>query len=249
MENVEKKEKKENEELGAEPVSKKGPTLQSLLRVIQSNADATARKALEKLVKKGCDQNRIIELVYHYCRGASPNETKAAVKAAGNSVKRWEALCERLREDADQIERTIAELDKKGIARSHYPPNQHPAESAREFADHLAAFCQSLKPRVNLKSGSTETLVYLCYLVKAATKGTQYPKIAALIRAFQQSEKPVAKVADAIRSRVNRFEKENTVKGRKQVPLREEAKDEVAEWRRLSPKKKVPSRKRKNKTL
>jgi len=249
MENLEKEEKKR---VGAQPSKAKVHTRQGLLQVIQTRSNASARKALEVLVKKGCDQNRIIQLVYSYCRGASPDEAKAAVKAGGESLKRWEALCETLREDADQIERILDELDKMGIATGYYPANQHPAEAIREFADHLATLCRSLKPGVNLKSGSTETLVFLCYLVKACTGKEHYPQIAALIRPFQQSEKHVDQGADAIRNRVARYEKEHaiTLRRRIRIPLRQEAEAEVAEWPKTSRrKKKSPRSRRKTKTL
>jgi hypothetical protein len=252
MEKLEKEDKKENKTVGVEPMPVRVPTFQDLLQVIQSNSNASAKKALETLVKRGCDQNTVIELVYLYCRGASPNETKKALKAGPESLKRWTKLCERLLEDADQIESVIAELDQKRLATSYYPENHHPAEEVREFAHYLAALGGSLKAGVTAKSGSNETLVYLCYLVKAATGREHYPKIAALIRAFQQSEKHLDQGADAIRNRVTRYTEAHAItrRGRTRIPLREQAEDEVAEWQESRPpKKESPRGRRKKKTL
>jgi hypothetical protein len=198
------------------------------MEVINSNFDA--KKALSKLLREGCDQKAVIARVYYYCRGANPRDADSALKSGRNSLKRWRELTKRLEDDANGIERTILELAESQVMELHYPPHQHPAEVIREFAHELSIACKNLRPGLNPRSGTNETLVYLCYLVKTATAKEHYPEIAALIEAIKGPQQDRIHAADAIRNRVARYEK--TYKGSCGY-LREEAEDEVAEWREV----------------
>jgi hypothetical protein len=153
-------------------------------------------------------------------------------------LERWRKLSGTLRDTADQVERTIDEVRKQGIARLHYPKSHHPATVMREFATFLGAFQKGLRPVTTHKSGGNEILVRLCYLVKAATGRRHYQEIAAIISVFEQrkveTKLDLKGLADAIRNRVARYGKEIMVEyeNEKRNPLQEEAEDEVAEWRK-----------------
>lgn len=215
------------------------PALQSVLQVI--NSDPGAKRALGRLLQEGCDREAVITLVYHYCHGANPNEAKGRLKSARNSLKRWRELSERLRGDADEIERTIRELAEKPVMELHYREEHHPAKTVREFAHELAIVCRNLRPGLNPRSGRNEVLVYLCCLVKAATTKEHYQEIAALIAVMKGTKMITVtareKAADAVRNRVARYQKEND----SWPHLRDEAEDEVARWYESRPKTPVGS--------
>ena len=221
------------------------------------NSDITVRLALKTLVEEGCDQNRIVYFVYVYCRGGSPDEADRTLESARYFVNRWKKLSEKLREDAGEVELALKQVAEMQIGKFDYLEDQTPASVMRKFADLLEKLQKSLRPVVNPKSGRNETLAYLCYLVEAATGKKHYREIAVLIDTFHKEaaeaykkkldeEDYEKKLADNVRNRVNRYEKDQPDPEWVQR-LREEAEDEVALWRESGPKKKEPPRSRRKK--
>jgi len=205
-------------------------TLETILNKI--NSKPSAKQALRRLVQEGCDENVVIALVYEFCRGENAEEAKQVVDSAKNCVQRWTKLAKGLLDDAGQIDFTIRELAEKRVLNLYYPEGDDPATVLRDFAETLKIHCKHLKSGLTLKSGRTGHLVYLCYLVKAATGEEHYPEIALLIAVLKGrtigAAKEKNKAADAIRKIVARFEK----KSKTSAPhLRTEAEDDVVHWK------------------
>lgn len=215
------------------------PKLQNIVQIVYRNA--RAKKALATLVKEGCNEQRLLQLVYDYCRGATAEESEKSVQSARGKLDRWRQLSEDLPEEARITDMVINELAQEGVMVVENSEYRQLPTMMREFADLLGAAVRTLKSGVNARSGNNGILVYLCYCVKAATRDEHYREIAALEMVFKGSgartPAQLTLEADAIRNRVARYEESfKKEKGGKNIPamdpqhLREEAEEEVSEW-------------------
>src|SRR5271154_1602168 len=106
MENLEKKEKKENEW---------PDDMQSGIRLTltKMKADSEARMVLRELKKKGFDEVRLAKIVYFYC-GGDERTAKLGLQQAREFADDLEWLASRLLEDATRLEQIIDKLAQGG---------------------------------------------------------------------------------------------------------------------------------------
>jgi len=192
--------KKENK--GEADVASLHPRLRSVLEAI--NTVPSAKKALRDLRNAGCDEKAVARDLFYYC-GGTQAEVAAGLKVARSWKAELTSAANRLNKDADLVERMIRRLrPMMEIHGETLPAN------LREFATILSIASKSWKKSTrSVESGRNQHLVYLIYLVKAATGHKHYLEIAKLVSAVRKEIKPdYIALADALRKKVTRYEKD-----------------------------------------
>lgn len=180
-----------------------GSLMEETLQTIQSHRKA--RKALEDLVRAGCNTGAILHEIGFYCG----TDTEFMAKHAKYAKGQLEVIAARLMNDAAIIERIVKEHMVEDDYRLYGGARDSPG-IMRQIAGALTTALATLKKYTHGKTLTTRHLVYLSYHIEAATKHKHYKEIAHLIAGIQgDTSYNVTRRADAIRRTIERHAKQD----------------------------------------
>jgi hypothetical protein len=184
------------------------------------------REALQNLTAAGCDQTAILKNLYAYC-GPIPlargGKVDVGLRDAREFTPRLGALVKRLKEDADDFERVVNELQEYAgmTIRLRF------AEEVRSKAKFLEVFYEQFRKGRPAISRRNRHLFYLGELVLASTGSPHYEDLAELVSAVQSGKSKMPTRASIYR-KVSRFRQTESFLASQ---LKEEAEAEVDEWK------------------
>lgn len=174
--------------------------LLELKRLVQS--DSSARNALRKLIRRGCDERAILRDLYLFC-GGEPAKLKRVKRALAYQKKNIGKIAETLREAAAGIEYAEKHISEAGVE-CHFTPD---TKNLLAYANLLYRLHERVLPPKKRLSGRDQHLAYLARTIEAVTGRAHYRDLADLVSAIEIAYDPKLKKlrgAGALRKLVDR---------------------------------------------